>query len=166
MKRFFKRLIRSAALLALVALAFPALAQIQPLTFTSGLSNKFVLTNGTFLLGTNAVPAVQLWQGRGISVQGIFGGTAEFTTGKVCLRFTISYDGTNYLSDTNQLPYLIFQPEGVKPVFFGTNFPPSAFDNATYIKLHSVTNVNAGGADGGCTCVVGRITNFVYIKKN
>jgi hypothetical protein len=161
MKRFFTKLILTAALAAVTALTQSAQAQVTPLTITSGLSNTWVITNAFFLLSTNQKIAT-VWQGRGLAISGIWGGTADFTTGKVCLRFTVSADGTNYCSDTNMLINVWLQPEGVKPVVFYTNLPASLLDNATYIKLYDLTNANSGSA----TCVVGRLTNLMYLKKN
>jgi hypothetical protein len=147
------------ATLLLCAFAFGALAQLTPVSIQSGLTNSpSWFTNGYFLLCTNSKP-IEVPQGKGLSCYVEYGAsTAEFTTGQVCLRFTVSPDGTNYWNDTNKLICLWSTPVGLGPVKAWTNWPAWLLDNCRYIKLYDMTNANSG-----VTCVVMRITNVSYI---
>jgi hypothetical protein len=130
------------ALVSLLLLPSQTQAQVQPVTFKYALSNAMYLSNAAYVLPTQAgagAITLDIWQSRGLSVQGLFVGTSLSTTGAVGLGFSVSVDGTNFPS-TNQLFWAMLSPCGATYTSSYTNFAPVYLDNARSIKLVSVTN--------------------------
>lgn len=139
-----KSLLTPALWLALLALAiaFPAAAQVTPIT------TKHMLTNGTTVIidatadQSNIVASttvvVELQKDRGLGVQATIGSTnaATLQTG---ISFAVSGDGTSYTTANNYW-FIIPALNGTSPVTAFTNFPAQLLNNARYIKILQITN--------------------------
>lgn len=141
------------AFLALVALAFHAVAQVTPTTFGSFTGQAATVATAT--TSSTASAAIEVPQGRGLAVLATIGGTAATTNGAVTFTFAVSADGTTYSTDTGL--QLAITPTGTNVLTAYKNFPASTLDNVRYLRLASIENAAAG-----------TVTNLslVYSRRN
>jgi hypothetical protein len=137
-----KTLLKLTALPGLLAvLALPAPAQVQPTTLRN-LTTNVIEIGAVASTNLSAVPAIEIWQGRGLSLAITLAGTNAATTTNIQFRFAVSVDGTNYANNASDLLAVTVTPQGTTKVVGYTNLPPALLDNARSLKLVTITNGN------------------------
>ncbi len=144
--------------------ASSASAQVTPTTVFSltnlpayleagGASNVFQTNASGF--PTNNVLSVR--QGTGMGSQWLTAGTNAAASTGLAFNWVVSYDGTNFC--TNSAAFLVMTnvPNGNNTLVYGTNFQRQFTDNAIYVTPYSIIN---GSATHGGVFVSNVVASF------
>jgi hypothetical protein len=149
MKKLFAGLSTLAVLCPLsTVLCLPSSGQVTPTSLKYALTNAnepFALggTDYTNLTAAHGVAPIDIWQGRGLSLQiRVVGNNTATTTGLVAAAFAPSIDGTNYCNQTNQYFWVFAAPNGTTEAFGWTNISANFLNNIRKLKLVQITNNN------------------------
>jgi hypothetical protein len=144
----------TALLLCAFALSQTARAQVTPTTIfaltnlpayieAGGTSNVFQTNASGF--PTNNVISVR--QGTGMASQWQGAGTNAAASTGLAFNWAVSYDGTNFSTNSSSLITMTNVPNGNNNWVYGTNFLRQLTDNAIYVTPYSL--INGSAAHGG-----------------
>lgn len=140
MKHLFKNILAMMlVIIAFVAAAPVARAQVTPLDYTGVFTNNITVTNGATTLAGTTNRAVEIQRGQGLGVS--FGAYAT-NAGQLTFYLGLSQDGTNYTDATGSILWghtLIANSWITR----ATNIPASVVDNYRYAKVLIASNAAA-----------------------
>lgn len=122
--------------LALLAIAVPARAQVTPLNYTGIFTNNITVTNGATTLAGTTNRAVEIQRGMGL---GLTFGAYATNAGQLTLYVALSQDGTNYTDATGSIIWgnTLIASSWINRA---TNIPATVVDNYRYAKVTIASN--------------------------
>ena len=142
---------------ALLALAPVTRAQVTVLSTNLMLSNSITFGTVTTNLTATQRGVVEIYQDYGLGIGVYGGGTHATNTGLTWLGFNVSYDNGATFTTTTPI-HFGFNLNGITPVRHWTNLTASVLNNATHIRLDTITNALANH-------VTGNITNVIALRR-
>ena len=144
--------------------AVSASAQVTPTTIfaltnlpvyveAGGTSNVFQTNASGF--PTNNVLSVR--QGTGMASQWLTAGTNAAASTGLAFNWVVSYDGTNFCTNSAAFVVMTNVPNGNNTLVYGTNFLRQFTDNAIFITPYSIQN---GSATHGGVYVSNVVASF------
>jgi hypothetical protein len=165
MKNFLRKFTRLAALcLCAFALSPTARAQVTPTTIFA-LTNLPVYveagsTSNVFQTNASGFPTnnvLSVRQGTGMASQWLTAGTNAAASTGLAFNWVVSYDGTNFCTNSAAFVVMTNVPNGNNALVYGTNFQRQFTDNAVYVTPYSIIN---GSATHGGVFVSNVVASF------